>query len=100
MLGRASLFTLLLLTIGLPATAQNAPVVRLDKTTINVSGLEPGSTAIILGASKEPISGAYMDRVEKWAVAVDDVRRDGTATFDVGKEIAAASVWAVVDARN
>lgn len=100
MLNRTSLFTLLLLSAALPVAAQNSLGVQIGKTTITVTGLAPGSTAIIFGASTEPIPDAYMDRVEKWAASVDDVRRDGTATFDLGKDVPAASVWAVVDVRN
>ena len=97
---RALLFTLLLLATTLPAGAQNALGMRIGKTTIDVTGLQPGSTAIVFGVSRESIPGAYMDRIERWEAAVDDVRRDGTATFDLGKDVPATSLWAVVDARN
>ncbi len=100
MFNRFLLFTLFLLTAAVPAAAQNALSVKLGKTTVEVTGLEPGSTAIVFGATRQPIADAYMDRIERWEATVDDIRRDGTATFDLGKDIPAASVWAVVDARN
>jgi hypothetical protein len=100
MFARALLVTLCFQAAALSAAAQNPLGMTFGKTTINVTGLEPGGSAIVFGVSRAPIPGAYMDRVERWQATVEDVRRDGTAAFDVGKEIPAESVWAVVDLRN
>lgn len=99
MLHRARIFTVVFIAVALPAAA--APLsVQVGKTTISVTGLAPGSTAVILGASREPIPNAYMDRVERWSATAEDVRHDGTATFDLGKDVPTASVWAAVDSRT
>jgi hypothetical protein len=92
---------LVLILLASPAVAAPPSLnLQIGKTTISVSGLTPGGTAVIFGASREPIPDAYMDRVERWAASVDDVRHDGTATFDLGKDVPAVSVWAAVEVQT
>ncbi|HSY52637.1 MAG TPA: hypothetical protein VLC46_27805 [Thermoanaerobaculia bacterium] len=84
------------------ATAANSSglTVTLDQHSITVSGLSPGSTAVFFGVARVPMPYAYMNRIQRWAVAVDDAGHSGTATLDLQGGVPPASVWAVVDLRN
>lgn len=74
--------------------------ITLAAHTITVSGLSPGSSAVFFGTALVPIPGAYMSRVQRWAVTIDDTDHKGTVTFDLQESIPPGSVWAVVDLRN
>ncbi|MGH7488741.1 MAG: hypothetical protein ACRD3J_20280 [Thermoanaerobaculia bacterium] len=67
---------------------------------ISVSGLSPGSTAVFFGVAVIPIPHAYMNRVRRWAVTVDDTTNTGSVILDLLENVPPASVWAVVDLRN
>ena len=99
----AALITTLLLSLA----AQRASAVNDDKLTISItnhsitaSGLSPGSTAVFFGVAQVAIPHAYMNRVQRWTVTVEDTGHSGSVTFDLQKDIPPASVWAVVDLRN
>jgi len=93
---------MMLLAIVADASAANDDKlsITLTKRSITVSGLSPGSTAVFFGVGQVSIPHAYMNRVQRWAVTVEDTGHKGTATLDLGEDIPAASVWAVVDLRN
>jgi hypothetical protein len=93
---------LLLLTAATNASAANDDklTITIEKRTITVSGIAPGSTAVFFGVGQEAIPHAYMNRVRRWAVAVEDTSHTGTATLELQQDVPPASVWAVVDLRN
>jgi hypothetical protein len=93
---------LLLLSVPLQLRAANNAglSIAFSQHSITVSGLSPGSTAVFFGVARVPVPYAYMNRIQRWAVVVDDSGHSGTATFDLQQDVPPASVWAVVDLRN
>src|SRR5262249_9634052 len=67
---------------------------------VTATGISPGSTAVFVGAARVPDRRAYMDRVQRWASAVEDADHDGVVTLALPQEVPAVSVWAVVDLRG
>jgi hypothetical protein len=96
------LVTLLVLHATQSAFAANDDklTIVVAQRAITVSGLSPGSTAVFFGIAQVPIPHAYMNRVQRWAVTVEDTGHSGTITYDLQQDVPSASVWAVVDLRN
>jgi hypothetical protein len=97
------LMTLLLLCAArntFAAANDDKLAITVAQRAITVSGLSPGSTAVFFGIAQVPIPHAYMNRVQRWAVTVEDTGHQGTVTFDLQQDVPLASVWAVVDLRN
>lgn len=96
----ALLFSASILLLTGRAGADDNLTVKFGQHTITASGLAPGSSAVFFGIAQVPIPHAYMNRVQRWAVIVDDARHDGTVTLDLKQDVPPTSVWAVVDLRN
>jgi hypothetical protein len=93
---------LLFLSIASGASAANDDklTITIAMRAITVSGLSPGSTAVFFGVGQVGVPHAYMNKVRRWAVTVEDTDHKGTATFELQQDVPPASVWAVVDLRN
>jgi hypothetical protein len=93
-------FLLLSIAHGSLAANDGHLSIAVAQHSITVSGLTPGSAALFFGVAQVPIPHAYMNRVQRWAITVDDINHTGTVTLDLPQEVPRASVWAVVDLRN
>ncbi len=89
-----------LLSAAIPAVADPGLTVTLGAHTVTASGLSPGGSAVFFAVLREPIRGAYMDRVSRLARVLVDDDRDGVVTLDLGRPIPAISLWAVVEPQN
>ncbi|HXH39635.1 MAG TPA: hypothetical protein VNN08_13470, partial [Thermoanaerobaculia bacterium] len=94
--------TLLFLAVvgSVSAAPGNTLTVTTANHTITASGLTPGQTAVFYGVAQVAVPHRYLNRVQRWAVTVNDNGGTGTVTFDLQQDIPPASVWAVVDASN
>ena len=83
-----------------PLAADPGLTATVGAHTVSASGLSPGGTAVFFAVLREPIPGAYMDRVSRLAKVVVDDDRDGIVTFDLGRPIPSVSIWAAVEPQN
>ncbi len=89
---RSILLTLLVL---LPAGALGQPAVTFEHDAVRVSGLSPGTTAVVVAASLER-PDVYVRVVRRQHLLADD-DRDGQVSLDMPDGVPAHSTWAVVD---
>jgi hypothetical protein len=81
------------------AAAEPAPVsIAFDKSAVVVSGVTPGGKAVIFVVSREltarrPASVQFVRRTE----ILLDTARSGSVTYDLGKPVPSAAIWAAVD---
>jgi hypothetical protein len=82
--------------------AASAPKLTLtiQGNTVTATGISPGSTAIFVGAARVPDRRAYLDRIQRWATAVDDADHDGVVALTLPADVPPVSLWAVADLRD
>jgi hypothetical protein len=83
---------------GATAAATPQPVITAGARTITISGVTPGGTVVLFGASHETREGnPPIPRNVRRAELLVDTDGDGSVVYDVGGAVPAIAVWIAVD---
>lgn len=95
---RTLAFALFLLALSAAQAAPPGPTVTFEPQRVVAKGITPGSRVMFFAVGLDP--QGYESNVVRWAQAVTDDARLGTAALELGRKVPWKSIWVVVDLTN